>query len=231
MSDVSVLAPLAEGRHAAISARFASIGTAQLADAATETIEVLDLPLRRHTAATHICGPLFPVQTSNDMLPCLQALAAAPVGWVLFIANEVHPSEGLVGDIFCLAAETQGLAGVVVDGAARDLGELASIGLPVFSTEVNYVSARTTTQRLDTVPATIRVGGATLSPGIWLFGDRDGFLTVPASEVDAILIAGEVLRERELRLKRELEAGRRLDEVTGLADFLSGITPSLRYAP
>ena len=48
------------------------IGVAQIADAAGSTISVLDLPLRRRTAATHVCGTVFQVQTDDDMLQCLQ---------------------------------------------------------------------------------------------------------------------------------------------------------------
>lgn len=228
MTDVSVVE---SERLAHVRERFVRVGTAQLADAAAEVIEVLDLPLLPRTTATHICGPLFPVETDDDMLPCLQALAAVPRGWVLFITNKASKSEGLVGDIFCFAAEKQELAGVVVNGAARDLGELGPTEIPVFSTEVNCVSARTTTKRAESVPSSVQVGGLTISPGVWLFGDHDGFLLVSPEHVDPVLVASEVLRERELRLKAELESGRRLDEIIGLEDFVAGVSESLRFAP
>lgn len=218
-------------RLARMRERFTRVGTAQLADAAAEVIEVLDLPLRQRASASHVCGPVFPVETDDDMLPCLQALAAAPRGWVLYITNKTPKSEGLVGDIFCLAAEKQELGGVVVNGAARDLGELATMAVPVFSTEVNYVSARTTAKPVGTVPSSVLANGVTINPGTWLFGDHDGFLLVSPEHVDSVLIAGEILRERELQLKAELETGRRLDEITGLADFVAGVSDSLRFAP
>ena len=93
---------------AGVRERFAGIGVAQLSDAATGYTRVLPVPFAPRTPATHVCGPVFPVETDNDMLPCLQALAAAPPGWVVLIANRTSPSEALVGDIYTLAAQTQG---------------------------------------------------------------------------------------------------------------------------
>src|SRR5262249_11800704 len=154
--------------------------------------------------------PVFPVQTSNDMLPCLQALAAAPPGWVLLIGNTAETSEALVGDIFTLAAQTQGLSGVVVHGAVRDLTDLVDMTIPVFSTSVTFVSARTTDRIADAVPGEVTLAGVTVSPGDWIFGDPDGFLVVPASQVGAVMIAGRVLRDREEKLKAALREGQRL---------------------
>jgi len=218
------------GSPTAVAARFSEIGVAQLADAAGDIISVLDLPLRARTAATHICGPAFPVQTDDDMLPCLQALAAAPAGSVLYIVNIAERSEALVGDIFTVAAQTQGLCGIVVDGAARDLADIAQMDFPVFSTSVTYVSARTTDTPCDTVPQTVRSGGLVVEPFDWVFGDPDGFCIVPAARVDTVLMGAAVLRNREVKLKERLREGHRLDALTGLDKFLAG-TGELGFVP
>jgi 4-hydroxy-4-methyl-2-oxoglutarate aldolase len=218
------------GSGASIAARFSQVGVAQIADAAADIISVLDLPLRSRTAATHICGPTFPVQTDDDMLPCLQALAAAPAGSVLYIANVAERSEALIGDIFAEAAHEQGLAGIVVDGAARDLADIGSMNFPIFSTSVTFVSARTTRMPCDTVPQQVRSGGLVIEPGDWIFGDPDGFCVVPASRVDAVLMGAEVLRKREVKLKERLREGDRLDVLTGLDNFLAG-TGDLGFMP
>jgi 4-hydroxy-4-methyl-2-oxoglutarate aldolase len=218
------------GSGAAIAARFSEIGVAQIADAAGSVISVLDLPLRRRTAATHICGPAFPVQTNDDMLPCLQALAAAPAGSVLYIANIAERSEALIGDLFAEAAQAQGLAGIVVDGAARDLADIGPMNFPIFSTSVTFVSARTTDLPCDTIPQPVRSGGVLIGPGDWIFGDPDGFCVVPTSRVDAALMGAAVLRNHELKLKERLRGGDRLDVLTGLDKFLAG-TGDLGFVP
>ena len=212
---------------AGVRERFAGIGVAQLSDAATGYTRVLPVPFAPRTPATHVCGPVFPVETDNDMLPCLQALAAAPPGWVVLIANRTSPSEALVGDIYTLAAQTQGLAGIVVAGAVRDLADLSGMTIPVFSTSVTFVSARTTDRKAERVPVEVQVAGVPVAPGDWLFGDPDGFLVVTPAEV---MTAGRLLRDREEKLKAALREGRRLATLTGLDDFLAGTGP-LGFVP
>jgi len=213
-----------------INDRFAAIGVAQLADAANRYVRVLPLPLAARSPVPRVCGPVFPVETDNDMLPCLQALAAAPPGWVLLIGNTAETSEALVGDIFTVAAQSQGLSGVVVHGAVRDLADLDDMAIPVFSTSVTFVSARTTDRIANAVPGQVTLAGVTVSPGDWIFGDPDGFLVVPASQVGAVMIAGRVLRDREEKLKAALREGQRLARLTGLDDFLAGAAP-LGFVP
>lgn len=211
--------------------RFASVGCAQLADAAADFVVSLRLPAVPRNGRPRICGPVFPVATADDMLPALQALAETPPGHVLFIHNTVSPSEAIVGDIFLTSAQVQGLGGIVVDGAVRDLTDLAMIDVPVFSTEVTFVSARTTDQRATDLPHTVEVAGVTVRPGDWLFGDPDGFLLLPADKVGPVLAAGAVLRDREEALKSAMLRDRKtLADLTHLAAFLDG-TGELGFTP
>lgn len=208
---------------------FAQVSTSQLADAAGEFVSPVQLPLRPRNGLPRIAGPAFPVYTNDDMLPCLQALAATPPGWILLLVNQKQPSEALAGDILTASALAQGLGGIVVEGAVRDLDDLAELPIPVFSTEVTPMSARTTRERAPHVPQTVRTGGAPVRPGDWLIGDADGFLVLPTDRVTAVLGAGRLLRAREERLKNSIRAGEgSLAELTGLADFLAG-TGELRF--
>jgi 4-hydroxy-4-methyl-2-oxoglutarate aldolase len=211
--------------------RFAAVGVAQLADAAPEYVRPLRLPLQPRNGQPRVCGPVFPIATNDDMLPCLQALAATPAGWVLLIHNLTSPSEAIVGDIFAASAEVQGLAGIVVKGAVRDLQDLQDIHVPIFSTEVTFVSARTTDRRAEQVPVPVELGGATIKPGDWLFGDPDGFLIVEAERASAVVTAGAVLRKREDGLKTAIRRDRQsVAELTNLSGYLDG-TGQLGYVP
>lgn len=222
---------LTEERIASMRRQFAGIGCAQLHDAAPDLVTVLRLPLVARTPQPRVCGPLFPVYTDDDMLPCLQALAATPPGWVLYLCNRVQPSEAVVGDIFTASARLQRLGGIVVDGAVRDVDQVAELGVPVFSTQVTYVSARTTAKPAEELPQSVESGGVTLRPGDWILGDRDGFMAVAADALSAVMAAGAVLRSRELQLIEAMtERGATLAELTGLAEFLAGRGP-LNFNP
>ena len=219
-------APLAEVREA-----FARVSTAQMADAAGQLVQRVDRPFVARNGRPRVCGPAFPVETDDDMLPCLQALAAVPRGHVLVIVNRTSPSEALVGDIYLTSALVQGVAGVVVDGAVRDLEDLQEIDVPVFSTEVTFASARTTDRRADAVPATVSLGGADIAPGDWICGDLDGFLVAPAREVRAVMLAAAILREREEALRATIRGtGSTLAELTNLESYLRGEAP-LGFVP
>jgi 4-hydroxy-4-methyl-2-oxoglutarate aldolase len=223
--------PSTTPRMQSIRDRFAGVGCAQMADAAPEFARPLRLPLRPRNGRPRLCGPVFPVVTEDDMLPCLQALAETPPGWVLLIHNLTFPSEAIVGDIFAASAEVQGLAGIVVKGAARDLQDLADIAVPVFSTEVTFVSARTTDRRAERVPMAVELDGVAIKPGDWLFGDPDGFLVVEAERASAVVTAAAVLRKREDGLKAAIRRDRRsVTELTNLSEYLDGTGP-LGYVP
>lgn len=206
---------------------FEELGCAQLRDASATRTNVLAPGLRR-IAGTRLAGPAFPVATDNDMLPCLQALAAAPPGSVLVLHNTALESEALAGDILVSAARAQGLAGLVVDGAVRDVDSMQQIGLTVFARTINYVSAKTAKVPATRVPQAVVIEGVSVGPGDWVFGDGDGLARVEDAHVRAVLNAALMLRAREAELRARLAAGARLDEVTGLHDFVAGRGP-LRF--
>jgi 4-hydroxy-4-methyl-2-oxoglutarate aldolase len=215
-----------EDHIASLRADFAAIGCAQLHDAAPDLVSIVRLPLVARTPLSRVCGPVFPVYTDDDMLPCLQALAATPPGWVLYLCNRTVPSEALAGDIFTASARVQRLGGIVVDGAVRDVDQLAPLGVPVFSTAVTFASARTTATPAASVPQTVVSGGVTIRPGDWILADTDGCMVVAAESLSAVMAAGAVLRRRERQLIEAMDdRGATLAELTGLDDFLAGRGP------
>lgn len=204
------------------------LGCAQVRDAAASRTTVLDLGLRGLTPGGRICAPVYPVATANDMLPCLQGLDAAPPGWALFLYNTEAVSEALAGDILLTAAKTQGLAGLIVKGAVRDLDAYAEIGLPVFATDVTYVSAKTAEVAAVELPMSVELPEATVHPGDWIVADTDGCLLVPRRYARPIFAAALALDGEERRLRRALEEGGRLSELCNLHGYLRGEGP-LRF--
>ncbi|MCX4778470.1 RraA family protein [Streptomyces sp. NBC_01264] len=224
-----------EQRIAEIRADFAGFGCAQLRDAAPKYVEVVAWPLQRRTPVTHLAGPAFPVATDNDMLPVLQGLDATPPGHVLLVTNTAPRSEALAGDILATAAVAQGLGGLVVNGAVRDVGYLRGLDLAVYSTEVDIISAKTalvpaaqlpmevTVPIVDesgSVDATIEVGA-----GDWVFGDEDAVVLVRARHLSAVFSAARILQGQEEQLREALRGGHRLSEVCGLHDYIAGTGP------
>lgn len=213
---------------ARLSSMFRALGCAQLHDVARAYAQIVDPAIRCRTPGQSAAGPVFPVSTANDMLPCLQALHHAPPGWVIFVSNTTADSDALAGDIFVTACKERRLGGLIVRGAVRDIDALQELEFPVFSSCVTYVSAKTARVPAVTVPETLTIGSCTLRPGDWIFADADGVLALPDRYASAVLRAATVLNEAEHQLKDRLRAGETLGDLCGLDDFLAGHGP-LRF--
>jgi 4-hydroxy-4-methyl-2-oxoglutarate aldolase len=114
------------------SREFAELGCAQIYDAAHKYCIAMDPAIVTRTPGRKLAAPVFPTVTDNDMLPCLQAMDAVPPGWALLIHNRSQTSEALAGDIYCTAAAAQNVAGLVIDGAVRDIEFFETLDLPVY---------------------------------------------------------------------------------------------------
>ena len=110
----------------------------------------------------------------------------------------------LVGELLATQAQAQGVAGILVDGAVRDLDELAAIGLPIWT---RFVRAQGATKgvvgKLD-VP--VVVGGAEIRSGDLVVMDCDGAMALPRERVDEVL---PLALERAERRARDAASGTR----------------------
>lgn len=199
------------------------LSCAALYDASGGRAHHVDIRAECRTRAHRFAGPVVPVATGNDMLPGLQALHVARPGEVLYVRNEGPGNDALAGDIFLSAAREQKVAALVVEGAVRDLDECENFGVPVYSTDVTFVSAKTAVEPARDVPVPLEMQGFALEPGMWLFGDRDGLVAVSAEDVGAVIKAALLLAERERELRSQILGGDvRLTDLIGLEDYLAG---------
>jgi regulator of RNase E activity RraA len=70
------------------------------------------------------------------------AIDGASPGDVIVVANRGRLGVSCWGGILTRAAQVRGIAGVVIDGACRDIGEGEQLDFPVFGRAVVPVSAR-----------------------------------------------------------------------------------------
>jgi 4-hydroxy-4-methyl-2-oxoglutarate aldolase len=86
-------------------------------------------------ARTALCEP-------DDNLAVLHALEDAQTRDVLVISCSPFDNSAVWGGLLSLVALSKGLAGTIVDGAARDISEFPAIGYPVFSRCITTRRAR-----------------------------------------------------------------------------------------
>ena len=123
---------------------------------------------------------------------------------------------GYWGEVLTTAAETRGVAGLVIDACVRDAAALAAHGFPVFSTGLALPGA--TKKHAGTIGAPVVVGDVEVATGDWVVGDVDGVTVVAGGSLDAVLTAGRERAEKEEGLFTALRAGATTIELLGLDD-------------
>lgn len=116
---------------------------------------------------------------------------------VLVIENGLDVA-GL-GGLMATAAKSRGMAGVVIDGGVRDVGEVRALGLPVYARSVVPSSS---VSRYATVAKDIAVtcAGVEVKPGDIVMGGEDGVVVVPADRAEEVLKRSQEIDDRETRM-------------------------------
>ena len=201
-------------------AQLAALGVATVHEAAGRT-GVVDLPLTRIVPGSRVAGPArtaLCMPGDNTMVHAL--VAHARPGDVLVLTSAEPAPIAFVGDLLATQAQAQGVTGILVDGAVRDLDELAELGLPIWT---RFVRAQGATKggvgKLD-VP--VVVGGVEIRPGDLVVMDCDGAVVVPADRVDEMLPAARERAERETAVRQRYRDGDLSYDLQGLRALVEG---------
>lgn len=122
----------------------------------------------------------------GDNLTYLRALEFCRPGDVLVVDACGDLQNAVVGGILTFYAATIGLAGVVIDGAIRDVAEIRANPFPVYARGVTHRGPYKDGPGEINVPIT--VGGMVINPGDIVVGDQDGLLAIPQDDGVAELI-------------------------------------------
>lgn len=146
-------------------------------------------------------------------LGCNAIEAASPID-VIVVEQRTGIEAGSWGGILTLGAKVRGVAGVISDGAVRDIDEAIAYGFPIFS---RALTARTARGRIvekgTNVPITI--GDFEVNPGDYVIADGSAVVFVPAGKIDAVLEAAEAIAAKEAAMAKALLAGVPISEVMG----------------
>jgi regulator of ribonuclease activity A len=150
--------------------------TADLVDEHGEALESCDLQLRQFGGRSRFHGPVRTVACFQDNALVRQVLSEPGEGAVLVVDGGGSLHTALVGDLVAGLAQANGWAGLVVNGAVRDVAALAGLDIGIKALGSNpRKSAKTGAGQVD-VP--VSFGGATFRPGHHLYSDEDGVVVV-----------------------------------------------------
>jgi 4-hydroxy-4-methyl-2-oxoglutarate aldolase len=181
----------------------------------------VDFPLVQLVPGSRAAGPARTVLCGqSDNLMVHAAMTRLQPGEVLVLTMPVPEPVALMGDLLATQAKARGAAAVLVDGAVRDVAELAELGLPIWARWVRVHGADK--RELGTLDEQVTVGGATIRLGDVVVLDSDGAAVVEAERVDEVL-ADSLEREENERVKREkLRAGELSYDLDGLREIAEG---------
>jgi len=168
-----------------------------------------------------ICGPVklagkaVTVQTmAGDWAKPVEAIDVANPGDVIVINNDQGTHVAPWGELATLSCIKKGVAGVVIDGAVRDVDDIRKMGYPLFakSTAPNAGEPK----GFGEINAEIRCGGESVCPGDWIIGDESGVVVIPRERAYEIARRALEVKKNEARIREEIQRGSTLSQVSEL---------------
>lgn len=160
------------------------VGASDLSDVAGGDIH-MDAGIRPIWEGARLAGTALPVQVPpGDHRSVFDAIAQARRGDVLVIDARGDLERCVFGEITAIASIQRDIAGVVVDGAVRDLDAIRSLGFPVFA---RGVTPRGPAPRIrGCVGDPVTAGGRQVAKGDYIVADGDGVVVVPVDQAAAV---------------------------------------------
>ncbi|HXE79631.1 MAG TPA: RraA family protein [Vicinamibacterales bacterium] len=170
-------------------------------------------------AATALVRPAPPEKATPALAVKhpVEMIDSANPGDVGVIVMEGSLDVAAIGGLMGTAAKARGMAGMVLDGAVRDIAELRALGLPVYA---RSASPATAVGRYASVAKQVPVecAGVTVSPGDIIVAGEDGVVVVPKDRAVEVLRRAQEIDERETKMVPFIKQHRSLQKAIAAFD-------------
>jgi 4-hydroxy-4-methyl-2-oxoglutarate aldolase len=143
-----------------------------------------------------------------------RAIEAAQPGDVIVVDNDGREGMGSWGGLLALAASLQGVAGVITDGACRDVDEARDMRFPVFARRAAALTARGRVHE-SSCNEQVTLAGVRVRPADIVMGDGSGVVVIPACDVGRVVEQAEQIARREAAMAARLRDGASVGKVLG----------------
>lgn len=143
-----------------------------------DAFRVLPPIFRSFGGRTAFAGPVRTVRCFEDNTSVKALLESPGQGAVLVVDGAGSVRRALVGGNIAAAAASNGWAGVVVNGAVRDVAELAAADVGLLA--LALMPMPSDRRRAGDVDVPLQVAGVWVRPGDWLYADADGVVVTAA---------------------------------------------------
>lgn len=160
-------------------------------------------------------GTAVTVQTfEGDWAKTVEAIDLAQTGDVIVIYNGGSDRVSPWGELATLSCINRGIAGVVIDGAVRDVDDIRKLEFPLFARAV--VPNAGEPKGFGEINTEIKCAGQTVRPGDYIVGDDNGVVVVPKERAYELARRGVEVEKNESRIRDEIVRGSTLSKVVQL---------------
>ncbi len=110
------------------------------------------------------------------------------------------------GGMASLAAKVKGIAGLMVDGAVRDLEEIAEFQFPVFSRHMTPTTGRLRL-RIEAINEPVDIDGVRVEPGDIVVADGTGAVCLPRERAEEVTLLAEQFALDDAAATRDIRDG------------------------
>lgn len=153
-----------------------------------------------------MAGPALTVKVRpGDNLMFHKALDIAEAGDVIVVDAGGDLTNAIMGEIMVYIAQENKVAGIIINGAIRDIEEIHECGLPVFAAGVTHRGPYK--DGPGEINTTIAIDGMVIRPGDLILGDKDGVVCVRAEDAAKVLEDTNAKQDAEQKDIAAIRAG------------------------
>ena len=153
-----------------------------------------------------LLGVAFTVRARpGDNLLLHRALDMAVPGDVIIVDGHGDLSNAIAGENMMMWAHRRKLAGVIIDGAMRDLEAIRNMDFPVFAAGIQPKGPYKNGPGEINVP--ICCGGVVIHPGDIIVGDEDGAVAIHPVDAPAVCKRAQARHQKEAVTRRTIVDG------------------------
>lgn len=188
-------------------ARFSELSRqpAAIVGDALDRMTAMDGAIRRLAGSGTGIGTALPIEVrAGDNLAVHRAMDEARPGDILVINSRGDTTRAIIGDLLGEMMLAVGVGGAVVDGAVRDVTDLADQGLHVFARSAT--PAGPFKDGPGSIGRPVAVGGVVVCAGDVIVGDDDGVVVVPQASIEEVTHRVATVAANEEAMRQRIHA-------------------------
>ncbi len=196
---------------------FSKVSTCNISDAFHKQGVMFGILPQSLAHKQKMVGRALTVQTANgDWAKPVEAIDRAKKGDIIVVDVGGAPV-AVWGELASHSAVQMGVAGLVVDGAVRDIDDIREMGFPAFSRTVAPCAGEP--KGYGGIGIEVTVGGQKVRTGDWIVGDESGVVVIPKEVAVEIANRAIDVHEREDRTREEILRGSTLSKTNELCKW------------